>query len=1046
MRKLLGLLLFLGIGFTLGGEARGTPGPAGPAVITSAGADASTLTVNGSNFGASPTVTLGGTALVVTSASASQVKASLPAGINPGSYLLIVTSGTVLTTAVFEVTIGSIGSQGPQGVKGDKGDVGPPGPVGPRGDVGPQGPPGPPGPKGDPGLQGPKGDPGQKGDKGDPGIQGLPGPAGPSGPAYDPTSAPLYLPPGALSLQAAGGTDQIGLTWTASDGATTYRVRRSAGNASGPFDILTSTGATSFSDSTVSTGVTYYYVISAINGAVQTNSNVAGAALSVSPPPPPPPPPSCGGGSDAGATFAVWFLDPPVAFSGINTPATVYTSGLSAPPGDLRLLGPAGQQTVLSFTSPAGQPNILHTTVPSGLSPGMWCVRVTDSAKAGVTLGNGLNIVTATALALTSVTPGIVSSSQEAKLTITSASGFLLSPRVYLSPAGGGATATGLPATFLDSSTITSSVPPGLAAGSYDVAVLNPDGSSGVLAGGVTVVVDPPPIIDKVVPTMWSGSGIPAVITGRNFRPGATVQLIWKDISGGLVASGQPQVTNTTSTQISFATDSFGAAEGTFCVVRVTNTDGTSTDYSAIPLVSSAGNLTPLAAGSPMTVARRAPALVTGQPTPSSLFLYAIGGDSGSAAGAMDSVESAPVGALGGVGPWSLQAHSLPEKRTLAGAVTIGRFIYVVGGNNGTSATATLFRAQILDPLDAPSGLVSALLPAAGPGLGAGFWTYQVSALLPNSDPLNPGGESLPGDSLTVQVPNVPNVGVTLTWSAVAGASGYRIYRTVTANANAATAELLTQVSGPGTTTFSDTGSSVPTPQFPLAIGSLGTWRSLGNLGMTSTREAHATVVAPSSLVAGDSFIYALGGRDSSGAYLNTYEYWKVSPSGSDQQISAPVLGTQVLSIPRAEIGAWVITNDGFAMPSNQFRIYVGPGRSSATSLTKGVEAGVSQGGDLGSFTTVLPVKSAVAGAGVFNGVATLYVYGGANGAPSTGIVSATLTSASLDFQSGAWNQTNVTLNEARVFMGSAQTRGFAFIAGGFNGTAVSNSVEWGIR
>ena len=77
MRKILGLLLLLGIGLTLGGEARGTPGPAGPALITSAAADASLLTVSGSNFGTGPTVTLGGTSLVVTSSSSSQIKATL---------------------------------------------------------------------------------------------------------------------------------------------------------------------------------------------------------------------------------------------------------------------------------------------------------------------------------------------------------------------------------------------------------------------------------------------------------------------------------------------------------------------------------------------------------------------------------------------------------------------------------------------------------------------------------------------------------------------------------------------------------------------------------------------------------------------------------------------------------------------------------------------------------------------------------------------------------------------------------------------------------
>jgi alpha-tubulin suppressor-like RCC1 family protein len=281
MRKILGLLLLLGIGLTLGGEARGTPGPAGPALITSAAADASLLTVSGSNFGTGPTVTLGGTSLVVTSSSSSQIKATLPPGINPGSYLLIVTSGTVLTTAVFEVTIGSIGPQGPQGVKGDKGDAGPPGPVGPKGDVGPQGPPGPPGAKGDPGLQGPKGDPGQKGDPGDPGLQGLPGPAGPAGPvgpqgppgpAFDPGASPFYLSPGALTLSGAPTVSSASLNWTVSDGATSYAVRRSDAPL-GPYQIISTLSGNTYSDPGLISRHTYYYVVSAIAGSASTNSN-----------------------------------------------------------------------------------------------------------------------------------------------------------------------------------------------------------------------------------------------------------------------------------------------------------------------------------------------------------------------------------------------------------------------------------------------------------------------------------------------------------------------------------------------------------------------------------------------------------------------------------------------------------------------------------------------------------------------------------------------------------------------------------------------------
>ena len=68
-------------------------------------------------------VSLAGTPLVVTSATRSQVRAQLPAGLVPGHYLLKVWrgSGTPESDAFF-LTIGASGLTGPPGPQGDKGD------------------------------------------------------------------------------------------------------------------------------------------------------------------------------------------------------------------------------------------------------------------------------------------------------------------------------------------------------------------------------------------------------------------------------------------------------------------------------------------------------------------------------------------------------------------------------------------------------------------------------------------------------------------------------------------------------------------------------------------------------------------------------------------------------------------------------------------------------------------------------------------------------------------------------------------------------------
>jgi hypothetical protein len=172
------------------GGAAQTPAPvivqANP--LFSGGPYVTTIVVFGSNFGDTPKVTLSGTSLPVaeigqTASGLTKVTAGVNTQFPPGSYVLLVSTGT-LVSEEFELTLGAVGPQGPQGPvgpQGPQGFQGPAGPQGPKGDAGPQGPDGPAGPIGPAGPAGPQGPEGPQGPAGPQGPEGPQGPAGPDG-------------------------------------------------------------------------------------------------------------------------------------------------------------------------------------------------------------------------------------------------------------------------------------------------------------------------------------------------------------------------------------------------------------------------------------------------------------------------------------------------------------------------------------------------------------------------------------------------------------------------------------------------------------------------------------------------------------------------------------------------------------------------------------------------------------------------------------------------------------------------------------------------
>ena len=79
-------------------------------------------------------------------------------------------------------------------------------------------------------------------------------------------------------LTATAGNQQVALTWNASSGATSYNVGRATATG-GPYTTISSPTATNYTDSTVTNGTTYYYVVSAANSAGTSGSSSQVSAI-----------------------------------------------------------------------------------------------------------------------------------------------------------------------------------------------------------------------------------------------------------------------------------------------------------------------------------------------------------------------------------------------------------------------------------------------------------------------------------------------------------------------------------------------------------------------------------------------------------------------------------------------------------------------------------------------------------------------------------------------------------------------------------------------
>jgi hypothetical protein len=98
-----------------------------------------------------------------------------------------------------------------------------------------------------------------------------------------PASGVTGVPAAPTGLTATAGDTQVSLSWSASSSATGYHVKR-ATTSGGPYTQVATPTSTNYTDTGLTDGTTYYYVVSAVNAAGESaNSGQVSATPASSP-------------------------------------------------------------------------------------------------------------------------------------------------------------------------------------------------------------------------------------------------------------------------------------------------------------------------------------------------------------------------------------------------------------------------------------------------------------------------------------------------------------------------------------------------------------------------------------------------------------------------------------------------------------------------------------------------------------------------------------------------------------------------------------------
>jgi fibronectin type 3 domain-containing protein len=364
------------------------------------------------------------------------------------------------------------------------------------------------------------------------------------------TSTP---PPAPGGFTAAPVNSQVSLGWFPALGASAYNLYRSTTNG-GPYSKIVTLTTTSYTDSAVSNGTTYYYVVTATNSFGESGfSNQASAK----PPGPPPAPTGLSATSTSNTQISLnW-----TASSGA-TSYNVYRSLLFDPS-----FQPAGPFSKIANTATTNYTD-------TGLTQSTTYFYVVTALNANGESGPS-NEPSVTTLGppptVSSVNPTAADQGQSLSVII-----------------GGSNFQTGVVCSFGAGITVNScaftsgawtasiSISSTAGVGPRSVTVTNPDGQSATLNNGFTVNptgTAPPPALTSVFPSYgFLRSNLPAVVlTGSNFQTGATC-----NFGAGITVNS---CTLNSSTQITANVTIGSSATTGSGSVTITNPDGQTANY-----------------------------------------------------------------------------------------------------------------------------------------------------------------------------------------------------------------------------------------------------------------------------------------------------------------------------------------------------------------------------------------------------------------------------------------------------------------------------------